>query len=76
VRDWTAYSLEEVERCHGFNVRPLYTAPPQRKEWQGLTDEEATVLWGWEVGKSGYNRHELPARFARAIEAKLREKNA
>jgi hypothetical protein len=22
------------------NTKPLYTAPPQRKEWQGLTDEE------------------------------------
>jgi hypothetical protein len=25
---------------HEFKSTPLYTAPPQRKEWQGLTDEE------------------------------------
>jgi hypothetical protein len=29
IRDWTAYSLEEVERCKGVNVRPLYLHPPQ-----------------------------------------------
>jgi hypothetical protein len=44
---------------------PLYTAPPKR-EWVGLTDEDvdATV--------SRFARYEL----ARAIEAKLKEKNA
>jgi hypothetical protein len=26
VRDWVAQSMEEVERNHGFNVRPLYIA--------------------------------------------------
>jgi hypothetical protein len=43
----------------------LYTAPPKR-EWVGLTDEDvdATV--------SRFARYEL----ARAIEAKLKEKNA
>lgn len=24
VRDWVTQSLDEVERNHGFNVRPLY----------------------------------------------------
>jgi hypothetical protein len=24
VRDWIARSMDEVERNHGFNVRPLY----------------------------------------------------
>jgi hypothetical protein len=42
---------------------PLYTAPPQR-EWQGLTNEEI---------------HSIPMlnkrHYARAIEAKLKEKN-
>ena len=49
----------------------LYTTPP-RREWQGLTDEEVdgvkhTFDWAspWTL-----------ADFARAIEAKLREKNA
>ena len=53
-----------------WHVVPLYTAPPQR-EWQSLTDEEITVAW-----------NEAPRiqlwvnAFARAIEAKLKEKNA
>jgi len=43
----------------------------KKKEWQGLTDEEITVAW-----------NEAPRiqlwvnAFARAIEAKLKEKNA
>jgi hypothetical protein len=44
------------------NIIPLYTAPPKR-EWVGLTDEEI-VACGW-----------CDLRFARAIEAKLRERN-
>ena len=40
---------------------PLYTAPPKR-EWVGLTDEEI-VACGW-----------CDLRFARNIEAKLKEK--
>ena len=48
------------------DVRPLYTAPPQRK-WQGLTDEEISELIR--------NTHNTGS-FVRAIEAKLKEKNA
>jgi hypothetical protein len=52
--------------------QPLYTAP---RKWQGLTDEEIGSLWDGHVvpvfGKNGIN----PIVFARAIEAKLREKN-
>jgi len=40
---------------------PLYVAP---RSWQGLTDEEIFDLYHWER-----------LRFARAVEAKLREKN-
>jgi hypothetical protein len=50
------------------NGVPLYTAPPQR-EWQRLTDEEvkSAALLGI---------YEKPLiEFARAIEAKLKEKN-
>ena len=49
-----------------------YTAPPQRKEWQSLTDEEA---------KREFEKHnciisaDLAGILARAIEAKLKEKN-
>ena len=50
---------------------PLYTAPPQRKP---LTDEEISNIW-CEVSNTDFvtaDTHE----FARAIEAKLKEKNA
>jgi hypothetical protein len=45
-------------------IAPLYTAPPQR-EWQGLTDEEIRYA---PRGGTFFD-------FARAIEAKLKEKN-
>jgi len=53
----------------------LYTTPPKR-EWVGLTDEEISNLWSWSMTREA----ELTATtqqhaFARAIEAKLKEKN-
>ena len=52
------------------NWTPVYTAPP-KKEWVGLTDEE--------INSVRHNRDWTAAwtdtTFARAIEAKLREKN-
>ena len=56
----------------GFKCNPLYTAPPKR-EWVGLTDEEISDLW-CKVSNTDFvtiDTHE----FARAIEAKLKEKN-
>ena len=59
-----------------LNPLPLYTTPPQR-EWVGLTDEEVSqmekdCLWGGKDfnGNLGY------WAVYRAIEAKLKEKNA
>jgi hypothetical protein len=46
---------------------PLYTASPQR-EWKGLTDEEISAV--------DWKQNETLHDFARAIEAKLKEKNA
>ena len=55
----------------GVIGKPLYTAPPKR-EWVGLTDEELKVLCDeWQIIYGGYVRP-----FARAVEAKLKEKNA
>jgi alkanesulfonate monooxygenase SsuD/methylene tetrahydromethanopterin reductase-like flavin-dependent oxidoreductase (luciferase family) len=49
-------------------VTPLYTSPPQRT-WVGLTDEEiAKEFYKFEAAGAWY-------QFARAIEAKLKEKN-
>ena len=52
---------EELDNVPGWI--PLYTAPHQ---WQGLTDDE--------IEEAGHLRM-LPYSFARAIEAKLKEKN-
>jgi hypothetical protein len=50
---------------------PLYPAPPQR-EWQGLTDEEILEEYRQSYGDDG---NLTDVYFARAIEAKLKEKN-
>lgn len=54
---------------------PLYTAPPSR-EWVGLSDEEiiekCAPIWGAIINTRD---REETVDFARAIEAKLREKN-
>jgi hypothetical protein len=45
---------------------PLYTALPQRKEWQGLTDEECDEIWDECLGVFDC---------LKMTEAKLKEKN-
>jgi hypothetical protein len=62
----------------GWNVEPLYTAPPKH-EWVGLTADE---IWKCNKAKSGSAvefhicyAHQNVLDFAEAIEAKLREKN-
>ena len=54
-------------------LEPLYTAPPKAAEWVGLTDEEVSEIIDREIGfNSCWGPEEA---FARAIEAKLKEKN-
>ena len=48
----------------------LYTAPPQRKEWVGLTDEEKKVIC-----QEAANEDWTDLDVINATEAKLREKN-
>ena len=55
-------------RDAGLLVVPLYTAPSQR-EWVGLTDEEMMMIYGQSHEGKKYS-------LGRAIEAKLKEKNA
>ena len=50
---------------------PLYTSPPASKPWVSLTDEEVRA-----VRDSFGDEPVMLIAFARAIEAKLREKNA
>jgi hypothetical protein len=49
------------------NITPLYTTPPKR-EWVGLTDEEI-------LAEIPITTIRPATTFARAIEAKLKEKN-
>ena len=55
---------------------PLYTAPPKR-EWVGLTDEEARdISFNLPIKWTGHLQGAASIYdFARAIEAKLKEKN-
>ena len=65
IRDWMAQSYEEVVRNNGFNVRPLYSASPQR-EWQDLTGEEEDAIWDECLGVFDC---------LKMTQAKLKEKN-
>ena len=49
----------------------LYTSPPARKPWVGLTDEEISGVLGGDI----YDENSGLLTFTRAIEAKLKEKN-
>jgi hypothetical protein len=64
---------EQIEYGPVFDdpgVTPLYAAPPKR-EWVGLTDGDIAQTMHGSVEGSNM----LPYQFARAIEAKLKEKN-
>jgi hypothetical protein len=61
---------DELGDMDGCDIEPLYTAPPQR-EWVGMTDEEIKK----EQHRIDWTAEHTYANFARAIEAKLKEKN-
>ena len=66
-----AYSIEMVSPTQGETV-PLYTTPQPQREWVGLTDEEIALVCG-ECAASAYRHDDIS--YARAIEAKLKERN-
>lgn len=53
-----------------LNPLPLYTAPPQRKEWVGLTREELE-----EISEFHFHGALSGREFYDDVEAKLKEKN-
>ena len=59
-----------IYKVHYEHTVPLYTHPPQRT-WVGLTDEEIKTI----CVENGWDSSWQSMRFARAIEAKLKEKN-
>ncbi len=77
VCDWLTKDYDEAHSptmgCH--NIRPLYTAPPQR-EWQGLTDDERKEIFeSMPGGMQGFLRTWGWLLFSKALEQKLKEKN-
>ena len=72
----------EAKRIGGTCITfPLYTSPPASKPWQGLTDGERLDAERLSDQQYAHTRgQELrpswASLFCRAIEAKLREKNA
>ena len=78
VTDWVTSDKDEaynLTKGH-FNIRPLYTEPPKR-EWVGLKDTELVAAYmsvgdkEWAIGGM-----EDATKFTKALEAKLKEKNA
>ena len=60
----------EHARVEGEYITPLYTTPPQRT-WVGLTDDEIVLI----VAECAASHQHTDIHFARAIEAKLKDKN-
>jgi hypothetical protein len=58
----------------GETLAPLYTHPP-RREWQGLTEEQVKEVVHNTVEKVTVSESILFRAVARAIEAKLKERN-
>lgn len=58
--------------AQALSKRPEFAdcLPAAESSKAALSDDEALRLWNYEASKSGYNSHELPARFARAILAR------
>ena len=67
--DWV-YVTKPIMKDSIHN-QPLYTTPPQRT-WVGLTDEEIKRIGKLDLDSNYFG---LWYDFARAIEAKLKEKN-
>jgi hypothetical protein len=70
--EWATPIKWETPTVVKMDKVPLYTAPPQRKEWVGLTENEIDKLEEKFIGFSVPNIY----NFEKAIEAKLKEKNA
>jgi hypothetical protein len=73
ITGWISHSASEIHKLMASNIRPLYTSPPQRT-WVGLTDEERDAITDKVIGFNSCCGWEDD--YAKAIEAKLKERNA
>jgi hypothetical protein len=62
---------EDMKNVGVKSIKPLYTTPPQRT-WVGLTDEEIKRIGKLDLDSNYFG---LWYDFAKAIEAKVKEKN-
>jgi len=80
IRTWHKMGEQHAELWNwhtGLDALPdgehtLYTTPQPQREWVGLTDEEIALACA-ESAASAHQHDDIS--FARAIEAKLKEKN-
>ncbi len=63
------------QRSKDSETKTLHYTEPLRNSWFKLTDAEVWDEWVRAVDESNRSNRELAFRFARAIEAKLKEKN-
>jgi hypothetical protein len=56
-------------------IRPLYASQPAQRTWVGLTDDEIHDIYDEVARREPYNMAVTRRNIARAIEAKLKEKN-
>ena len=67
-------SCGTIYRTSGEGRKPLYAASP-RREWVGLTGGDISIIYGATWGRPLDDWGPLMGDFARAIEAKLKERN-
>jgi len=65
--DFKDIYISEIVAKEKNAVVPLYTPSPLQRTWAGLTDEEISAI--------DWKQNETLHDFARAIEAKLKQKN-
>ena len=69
--DRVPYIIEMLGHCPECGAKAHHFTRPQAREWVGLTDEEVMNFV-----RAVWPRNATPVAYTRAIEAKLREKNA
>ena len=74
IPNYKLYDLQKMLAEFGFTMVLYEGNRPQAREWVGLTDEDALCLWTNDVPRPVMGKNKVLA-FARAIEAKLKEKN-
>ena len=68
---WDEYVASMEGRLHGQTDAFKFAWKAAKKEWVGLTDEQIDACWNKDLWKEKQPHH----IFAKAIEAKLKEKN-